>query len=257
MSVLTEHEIRRRLSREDLKELKEYEVIKGQIITPSAKSFLAENNITLKYIDKSKEGYTNNVGIKEVIKEIIKEKEYKYVTVFGAKLDEKPEHMTQLKGNLLVFKDDKTIVFRGKVDSLESKILETQVLCHKNGMKKLVDDLQEILNFVRNIIRCEVLDEKLEDFTLQGMIPEDMREMSHYPKKFFNMGHEIIDYKMGEEVVALNTLRSLTRETELAAYNAFRGEYGDDTREDLIKALNRLSSVFWIMIFKVRTGKYK
>ncbi len=28
-------------------------------------------------------------------------------------------------------------------------------------------------------------------------------------------------------------------------------------REDLIRALNRLSSVFWIMIFKVRTGKYE
>ncbi|MDV9700973.1 cobalamin adenosyltransferase, partial [Clostridioides difficile] len=53
------------------------------------------------------------------------------------------------------------------------------------------------------------------------------------------------------------SIRSNTREVELAAYEAFKGEYGNVHREDLIKALNRLSSVFWIMIYKVRTNKYK
>ncbi|MFH5796791.1 hypothetical protein ACHM2U_15430 [Clostridium perfringens] len=52
-------------------------------------------------------------------------------------------------------------------------------------------------------------------------------------------------------------MRTLTREVELAAYEAFKGEYGQVEREDLIKALNRLSSVFWIMIYKIRTNKYK
>ena len=106
-------------------------------------------------------------------------------------------------------------------------------------------------------MRCEVLSEPLEDFSLQGMTEKDLREKSHNPKKYFGIGHEMPTYEMGEIVAALNILRTLTRETELSAYEAFKGEYGQVEREDLIRALNRLSSVFWIMIFKVRTGKYE
>ena len=124
-------------------------------------------------------------------------------------------------------------------------------------MPKLVKDLQETLDFVRNIMRCEVLDEKLEDFTLLGLTPEELREQSHYPKKYFGIGHEFPSYEMGEVVVAINSIRSNTREVEITAYEAFKGEYGNVEREDLIKALNRLSSVFWIMIYKIRTNKYK
>lgn len=64
-------------------------------------------------------------------------------------------------------------------------------------MPKLVKDLQETLDFVRNIMRCEVLDEKLEDFTLLGLTPEELREQSHYPKKYFGIGHEFPRYWNG------------------------------------------------------------
>lgn len=249
MGVLTENEIRRRVGK-NKENITEFYIEKGQIITPSAKSYLAERSIELKYVDKLSE--VNNEP-----KKVIKEKTYKYTTVFGAKLDEKPEHMTQLKGNLLVFKDHKRIILRGKIDSLESEILKAQILCQKYDMPKLVKELQEILDFVRNIMRCEVLDEKLEDFKLLGLTPEELREQSHYPKKYFGIGHEFPSYEMGEVVVSINGIRSMTREVELAAYEAFKCEYGDVERKDLIKALNRLSSVFWIMIYKVRTNKYK
>ncbi|WP_270940971.1 cobalamin adenosyltransferase [Romboutsia lituseburensis] len=253
MGVLTESEIRRRIGKNKDK-LTEFYIEKGQIITPSAKSYLLEKSIELKYVDSLSE--VSNEP-KEIIKEVIKEKSYKYTTVFGAKLDEKPEHMTQLNGNLLVFKDHKRIILRGKIDSLESKILEGQILSQKSDMPKLTKDLQEILNFVRNIMRCEVLEEKLEEFTLLGLTPDELREQSHYPQKYFGIGHEFPSYDMGEVVVCINSIRSATREAELCAYEAFKGEYGQVEREDLIKALNRLSSVFWIMIYKIRTGKYK
>lgn len=257
MAVLTEGEVRKRLSREDLKALKEFKVVKGEIITPSAKSYLAEHNINLVYVNSEEEKLNKETEPKEIIREVVREKEYKYETVFGAKLDEKPEHMTHLTGNLLVFKDHKRIIFRGKIDSLEARIVETQILCHKKGMNKLVEDLQEILTLIGRILRCEVLSEPLEGFSLQGMTEKDLREKSHNPKKYFGIGHEMPTYEMGEIVAALNILRTLTRETELSAYEAFKGEYGQVEREDLIRALNRLSSVFWIMIFKVRTGKYE
>ena len=254
MGVLTENEVRRVIGKNRNEKMTEFCIQKGQLITPSAKSYLAEKNIILKYVDDLS---SENNTIKEVVKEVIKEKTYKYTTVFGADLDEKPEHMTHLKGNLLVFKNHKRIVLRGKIDSLESKILESQILCQKNNMPKLTKDLQEILDFVRNIMRCEVLEEALGDFTLLGMTCKELREQSHNPKKYFGIGHEFPTYEMGEVAICINSIRSNTREVEIAAYEAFKGEYGQVEREDLIRALNRLSSVFWIMIYKVRTGKYK
>ncbi|MEG2738858.1 cobalamin adenosyltransferase [Clostridium sp.] len=261
MAVLTESEIRKQLGRLDLNEVKEFVIERGQIITPSAKSYLADKKIVLKYKgeenNNSKYKEQKKVEFKEIETEDAKEKKYRYVTIFGTKLDYKPEHMTHLKGNLLVFKDHKRIAFRGRMDTLESKILECQILCNKNGMPKLVEELQEILVFVRKLIRAEVLEEDFNDFTLLGLKEDELREQSHNPKKYFGIGHEFPDYTMGEIVVSINYLRALTREVELAAFEAFKGEYGNVTREDIIKGLNRLSSTFWIMIFKVRTNKYK
>ena len=71
------------------------------------------------------------------------------------------------------------------------------------------------------------------------------------------MKHFLPHYKQGEMVAYLNKLRTLARETELIAYKAFKDEYGQTNREDIIKSLNRLSSLFWIMMFKYLTGKYK
>jgi len=258
MSVLTESEVRRQLKGKDFKEYTEFRVIKGQIVTPSAKSFLSENNIHLKYVDSLEEVVHEVKKAKEEVPvklQTIEEKN-KYITVFGAELMEKPEHMTHLHGNLLVFKDHKVIALRGKLDSLESKILETQVVAHKLGASKLTEDLEEILKFVRGLLRCEVVNEPVGEFKLLGMTPEELREKSHYPKKYYGIGHEPVAFSMGEAVVALNSCRTTIRETEHLAYTAFKGEYGDVQRPDIIKALNRLSSLFWIMIFKYRTGEY-
>ncbi len=261
MAVITESELRRRLKGKDFKEFKEFKVLKGEIITPSAKSFLIENNIVLKYIDSLEDSIEEAEVKKPIKKEFqLKNKEksviYKYKTLFGAELAEKPEHMTQLYGDLLVFKDHKRIILRGKMDSLEGKILEIQVLCSKLEHNKLVQDLQEVLDFIRKLVRCEVLDEPVGEFSLQNMTLADLREKSHHPQKYFGIGHFFPDYSMGEVVVELNSCRTLIRETELIAYEAFKGQYGEVDREDIITALNRLSSLFWIMMFKYRTGKY-
>ncbi len=255
MAVLTENEIKRIVGKNNQK-MTEFFIKRGQIITPSAKSYLVEKNIELKYLEdrptekKDKE--------KEVSKKAeVEEKNYKYTTVFGGKLDEKPEHMTHLYGNVLVFKDHKRIILRGKIDSLESKLMEAQLICQRNNMPKLIDDLEDILSFVRNIMRCEVLEEEVKDFKLIELTPEELREQSHYPKKYFGIGHECPSYTMGEVVIALNSIRSFVREVELSAYEAFKTQYGEVQRGDIIKALNRLSSVFWILIYRVRTDKYR
>ncbi|WDU82155.1 hypothetical protein [Caloramator sp. Dgby_cultured_2] len=90
--------------------------------------------------------------------------------------------MTHLYGNRLVLKDHPRIILRGKLDTLQAKILEVQVAASKNKMEKLVEDLDEILKFVRSILRAEVLEEKLEDMKLLGLDEEQLREMSQNPK---------------------------------------------------------------------------
>lgn len=253
MAVLTEIEMRKHLKGKDLKNLKVLEIPKGTIVTPSAKGFLTEHQIQLKYVEKAPE-------VSKQVQEEVVEKEiprYKYTTLYGGVIEEKPEHMTSLYGNVLVFKDHKRIIFRGKLDSLESKILETQISLQSLKLPKLVDDLQEVLDFVRQILRSEVLGEEVKGFSLQNMNPSELREMSHNPQKYFGTGHFIPDYGMGEAVVRLNALRSAVRETELAAYEAFKTENGNSERDDIILALNRLSSLFWIMMFKYKAGQYK
>ncbi|WP_250278835.1 cobalamin adenosyltransferase [[Clostridium] colinum] len=261
MALITEN-----ILKELLKDEKVENVIlkKTDIITPLAKEFIEKNKIKITYEDTKVIKNPENVDFKEQKNIVFKEKiankdteneyKYKFITSFGAKLDYKPEHMTHLRGSLLVFKDHKQIIFRGKMDSLEAKILETQIFCKNKN--KLVDDLQEILIFVRNITKAEVLDTKLEEIKLLGLNEQQIRDMSHNPKKYFNIGHEFPDYRMGDLAIYINSIRTLVREVELSAYQAFKDEYGNVSREDIIKALNRLSSVCWIIMFKIRLGQY-
>ena len=44
---------------------------------------------------------------------------------------------------------------------------------------------------------------------------------------------------------------------ELAAYAAFKDADGNVTRGDMILGLNRLSSLMWIMMIKLKAGKYE
>lgn len=273
MAVITESELRKYFRNRNLKDVAVYETAAGTILTPSAKSFLTDHQIELRYVTASE---TDKDTVKEPVpaQESTPQKEVKlqlttnldvepatggkkrFRTLYGGFLETKPEHMTHLYGNMLVFKDHPRILFRGKLDSLETKILEAQISCFKLNMTKLVNDLEEILQFVRRIVRCEVLTESIEEFHLLGLDPKELREQSHFPKKYFGLEHFQPSYDMGEAVVVINALRTLTRETELLAFQAFKKEHGDVEREDIIRSLNRLSSLFWIIMFRIRVGEY-
>lgn len=250
MSLLTESELRKQLKNTDIKE---YEVVKGVIITPSAKQYLQDKNIKLVIVD--------TLGAKKQSPEVVKEAEGKifprFMCLQGGYVEEKPEHMTQLYGNKLVPKDHRRIEFRGRIDSLQSKILEVQVMASKLQNEGVAKDLEEILCFVRNILRSEVLEDKLPEFSLIGMSENELREISHNPIKYFNMEHFMPNYKMGEIVIALNSIRSNVREVEICSFKAFKDIDGEITRKDIIRYLNRLSSCLYVMMFKFLSGKYK
>ncbi|MEG2546049.1 MAG: cobalamin adenosyltransferase [Niameybacter sp.] len=268
MSVLTEEAIRIMLAHHELKEKDALYLEPKQIVTPAARAYLMEKGITVKVKSEADEprpkshqpSTQEEVALRDTNKKDEKTMtipEETYETLFGATLTQKPEHMTHLRGNVLVFKDHPRIALRGAIDSLESEILVVQVIADKQGLKQLIKDLEEVVRFIRHLLRCEVSGEPVGEFNLQGLSAEELREHSHHPSQYYGMRHFLPNYKQGEIVVYLNKLRALTREAELVAYKAFSNEYGQVEREDIIKAFNRLSSLFWIMMFKYLTDRYK
>ena len=179
----------------------------------------------------------------------------KYRTLFGATLNEKPEHMTHLKGNILVRKDHPRIAFRGMIDALEGEIMLAQQAAVNTP--KLVAELGEALDLVRRLIRCDVLDEPVGELKLCGYDAGQLREYSHYPDKYLGQPHFLPAYTDGPALLAVNKVRTLVRQTELSAYAAFKDVDGNVTRGDIILALNRLSSLMWIMMIKLKAGQYE
>ena len=210
-------------------------VARGDVLTPSARSFLREHRVEVVYPQGKEEAAPGAA---------------RYQTAFGVGLEEKPEHMTHLRGNILVFKDHPRIAFRGMIDLLEGEIALCQQVCVR-------EELEEVLDFVRRFIRFDVLSEPVGEVRLCGMTPEELRERSHYPEKYYGQGHFLIHYTDSLAILAVNKVRAVVRQTELAAYRAFRDENGGVARGDIILGLNRLSSLLWIMMIKLKAGKYE
>jgi ethanolamine utilization cobalamin adenosyltransferase len=250
MRPLTEQEIRLMVKRDG--GIKSLTVAKGTLVTPSAVEYLRMMDISLVYSDVSEN--CRDQGISAVPGEVSRAGGERPPVVFygpsGESFDVKPEAMTHLFGNNLVYKDHPIIVWRGKLDSLAAMIVEAQALGWEKDNRDYVNDLQEILDFIRRLLPCEYKNIPVEEFKLLGLTAEELKARSHDPLKYYGHRHILIEYRMGALCVRLNTLRTASRETELAAAAAFKGPDGKFAREDIVKALNRISSLFYIMIFK-------
>lgn len=235
------------LTREDVRRMSDngtrgpVVVNKGQTLTPGARDWLAAHKVQAVYPQGREEGNLPSPA--------------RYRTPSGATLAEKPEHMTHLKGNILVPKDHPRIAFRGMIDALEAEILLTQRAAA--DYPKLVSELEEVLSFVRNFIRCDVLDEPLKELNLCGYNAAQLREYSHYPDKHLGQPHFLPSHTDSPALLAVNKLRTLVRQTELSAYAAFQDADGAVTRGDIILGLNRLSSLMWIIMCKLKGGQYE
>ena len=246
---LTEQEIRQLLKKDD--SIRSLDIPKGTLVTPSALEFLNMNNITLNFTEgegRREEPLAENLpGAPPV-----------YYGPDGTKYDTKPEELTHLCGNQLTEKDNPVIVFRGKLDKLCAVILEAQLLGEEKENRAYVNDLQQIMNFVRTILPAEYKGAPLGDFHILGLSSRDLRERSQHPDKYFGRKHLLMDAGVGALSLRLNFLRTVVREAELAAITAFRdpSKPSLSKREDIIEALNRLSSLFYILMYKYLPKNY-
>ena len=244
MNVLTEANLR---SAHLVPGTKDFKVPAGTFVTPLAKQYLRDRNIRLV------EQVHSAIEMPRV--PIVPNGEYTYIDAkTGQGYREKPEHMTHLRGNLLVPKTDLRIKLRGKLDSLEADILKTQVMAMQCGMPALAADLQDALRYTKQILAAEVKEEPLAEAALFGLSQAKLRYISHHIQEEFGISHPVPDYRMGEPAVSLNLLRTRVRETELAAA-AFAKDLGAP-RYDIVQALNRLSSGIYILFCRVVTGYY-
>ncbi|MBN7773813.1 ATP-binding protein [Clostridium aminobutyricum] len=176
----------------------------------------------------------------------------------GAFYMEKPEHMCQLSGNLLVPKCHPRILFRGKLDSIQTTLILHQALLADSGTSgKLIEDLNSVLLTMQNIMKCDVLDQELESGLIIGFTHGELHDRSHNPMKFFGIKQmQMPNYTMGTAYAMLNQLRAAIREVEVAATAAFYRD-GKCSRKDIVEELNRLSSALHVMMCKWLAGEYR
>ena len=167
----------------------------------------------------------------------------------GAVLREKPENMTHLNGNILVPKTHPRIAFRGAVDTLEAELLLAQFSLED----PYAHCLEQILAQARELIRCEVLDQPVARDTLCGLTAQELRSRSHRPQDFYGQPHFMPSAADGRTVLLLTRCRTAVRAAELAAVRAFTDEAGNCSRTDLIQALNRMSSMVYILMIQAKS----
>ena len=248
-------------------EIREHGLVleEGTILTPAARDYIREQGIVLHYIGSgsktSGNGVTGPAGDKPAYGAMTRTpvpirggkvvyKDYRT----GEEMNEKPEDMTHLRGNLLVPKTHPRIEFRGRLDSLIADILSVQ-LTALSEQPEMVEELEELLGFVRAMLGAEVKDTPLSFGKVLGMDSRELRYNSHHIKETLGIEHPIPDCRMGRLCISLNLLRTRIRETELSAARAFSGDEGTE-RPDLIEALNRLSSCVYILFCRKLSGYY-
>ncbi len=175
----------------------------------------------------------------------------RYRLLCGGYMQEKPEHMTHLNGDVLVEKTHPRIAFRGEMDLLQAELL----LCQQEADGQLKKDLGEILAFSRKLLSSEVMDEPVALAQLCGLTAQQLRQHSHRPQEYYGQPHFMPEATDSRMILLLNRARCLARAAELKAVAAFVSENGTPVRRDLLESLNRLSSMLYILMIREKAGQ--
>ena len=201
---------------------------KGDQLTSAARDFLSRERIPILPAEQAKP--------------------QRYRLLGGGFVEEKGEHRTHLHGDVLVPKTHPRIAFRGAMDTLEAELMLCQLILVEPWRKQT----GEILDFARGLLRCEVLDEEVKQDRLCGLSAGEIRERSHRPQDFYGQAHFMPSASDGEAILRLNRARCAARHAELMAVAAFTDREGNPTRVDILQALNRMSSMLWILMIQLK-----
>ena len=226
--LYNEEQVRENLRNRDGKRV--FYLAKGDQLTSSARDFLSRERIAILPAEQAKQ--------------------QRYLLLSGGCLEEKPEHMTHLNAQVLVPKTHPRIVFRGKLDTLEAELILCQL-----AADRLITPVGEILSLARRLIRCDVLEEPVPEGSLCGLTEAEQRKRSHFPQEYYGQPHFMPGCEDGDIIARLNRARCAAREAELAAVAAFSDREGNPTRPDILRALNRMSSMLYILMIQEKSKK--
>ncbi len=199
---------------------------RGDQLTSDARDFLTRERIEILPADKARPE--------------------RYRLLSGGFMEEKSEHMTHLYGDVLVPKTHPRIAFRGAMDNLEAELLLCQL-----AVPHFEKELEELLQLSRQLLRCEVLGEPVQEAPLCGLTMQQLREHSHRPQEFYGQPHFMPRVTDGSHILHLNKVRCAARSAELAAAAALTD------REDILRAMNRMSSMLYILMIREKAERYK
>ncbi len=183
-----------------------------------------------------------------------------------------------------VTKDAPLILFRGALDHCQAEIIVTQAMLDQEilfarsidpaieaSLKRLQNDLQELVDVLRDIMTAEYTGEPLKGihsdgsggtFRLFGLTLDELQEHSHNAEEHYGIPTMTRpDHRYGEVYAHLNLIRTELRQVETAGVRLFLQNAavssGDDfeaeapvvpDRQDILYVLNRLSSAAHVLM---------
>ena len=161
------------------------------------------------------------------------------------------ENHTSLRTGQEVRKDDRRIVFRGKMDSLYGMIALAGAVGLQEGKERVAKDLEELGRHCLTILYAEVREQGMEQTEVLGMSWEEIRTCSHHPEQF-GLSHFFPVAADGTLLCLINLARTCTREAECIAVSL-----EEQLHPDIVTALNRLSSAVYVVMCRLKSGYYQ
>ncbi|MEI7611977.1 MAG: ethanolamine utilization cob(I)yrinic acid a,c-diamide adenosyltransferase EutT [Betaproteobacteria bacterium] len=229
-------------------------------LTPAARDVLAERNIRVRYTDEVGRVFVA-AGSDDQLSRVHpltnnNQRETAQCLLCQQEVKTKPGSMTHLNATTLVAKNDARIVLRGRVDTA---IAHAVLLQAEWQSASLAASLQKMLADVRaalgNVLRSEVLNEPMPPITLGDFNTDQIHLISHNPLQHLGHDHIVPALEHGLAVARLNLLRSVIREAEVSAAQAFINKDFSISREDILQALNRLSSAVYVLMLITWIGE--
>jgi ethanolamine utilization protein EutL len=180
----------------------------------------------------------------------------------GERFAAKPDHLTHLFDDAsLVPKTHPRIVARGKLDLLQSAVLDAQGAADAENARTLVGELGEILELSRALVGAEVTGKPAPPVRLLGLGDDELRDATHHTHELYGVPFMYPDVRQGPVIAKLGLARGIAREAEVAITAAFPPETGGPaappTRADLAHVLNRISSALYLCACKYVAGRYE
>ncbi len=149
------------------------------------------------------------------------------------------ERKTSKNQNTITTKSDSAILFRGRLDTLESEVILLSSKVSDN--RELHQALESIALQINKMLVCHFLETPFDETTILTLDFDSLRYLSYHPTE--NFGLKVLQRFTGADgfiIASLNNLRAKAREVEVLAVKV-----GADI--SFIKYLNRLSSAFFIL----------